>query len=236
MHEFENLQKDIENSNLPPDRKERVLFQHLSVRQKLFSVESYKEELLSFESAKFIDAASQSFTTASGVPTQLPQQLPVGLQLHFQLNRIIDGFVTNAKSVFDTLAREIQWLYEGTPVDDVYFSQIPSSHLRTKYSSSLLWDKIDTLKQQDWYKYLDTLRSSTIHESLISTRYNLQFDPLTNSIPISNIYLPDNPKEWPITYAKQNDLKKFTQEIHRNIIDFLEKVATIIKNDLPTIS
>lgn len=236
MHKFENLQKEIENCNLPTERKDRASFQHLSVRQKLFSVESYKEELLSFESAKFIDAASQSSTTSSGIPTHLPQQLPVGLQLHFQLNRIIDGFVTNAKSVFDTLARELQWLYEGPPQGDIYFSQWPPSRLPKRYSASLLWGKIDAVKQENWYTYLDVLRSSTIHESLISTRINLQFDPINNTVPISHIYLPDDPKVWPMTYTRQSDLKKFTQETHQNIIGFLEEIATIIKSDLPSIS
>jgi len=236
MHRFENLQKQIDSCSLPSARKERASFQHLSVTQKLFSVEYYKEELLSFETARFIDAASQSSTISSGTPAQLPQQLPVGLQLHFQLNRIIDGFVTNAKSVFDTLARELQWLYEGTPQGDIYFSQWPSSGLRQRYSASSLWGKIDAVKQENWYIYFSALRSNTIHESLISTRINLQFDPINNTIPISHIYLPDDLNLWPRTYTRQSDLKKFTQETHQSITGFLEEIATIIESDLPNIS
>ena len=236
MHRFENLQKEIDNCSLPSTRKERASFQHLSVTQKLFSVEYYKEELISFETARFIDAASQSSTTSSGTPAQLPQQLPVGLQLHFQLNRIIDGFVTNAKSVFDTLARELQWLYEGTPQGDIYFHAWPPSGLPQRYSASLLWGNIDAVKEEKWYTYLNLLRSSTIHESLISTRINLEFDPITNTIPISHIYLSDDPKVWPMTYARQSDLKRFTEQTHQNITKFLEEIATITKNDLPNIS
>jgi len=236
MREFENLQEQIGKSSLNSERKDRVLFQHLSLRQKLFSVEQYKEELLSFEQEKFLNAASQATTASSAIPTELPQKLPAGLELHFQLNRIIDGFVTNAKSIFDTLAREIEWLYQGPLGGDIYFSQWPSSQLRTRYSDSSLWDRIDAVKRQAWYEYLDALRSRTIHESLISTRFNLQFDPAIDTVPISNIYLPDDPRAWPMTYDNKNDLRRFTQDTHQNIIRFLEEVATAVKSDLPSIS
>lgn len=241
MTRFENLQNDIEQSSLSSERKERILHQHISVRQKIFSLEEYKNELLSFETVKFFEAmVSQSQTSTSSEVTapelQSQLQLPDNLKLTFQLLRILDGFLANAKSVFDTFAREVYWLYEGEPISDIYFATMPLPEIKAKQPDSLLWDEINRVKQELWYQYLDTLRSSTLHESIIATRVNIQLDPLTKTIPISNIYLPDDPRVWPITHEKQKDLKSFVQQTFEGVIQFLEKAAVTVKNDLPNIT
>lgn len=237
MSEFENLQNDIQQSSLPLDRKERILHQHISVCQKNFSLDEYKNEFLSFETAEFFEIVSQSMTVSSGVLVPEPQlQLLDNLKITFQLLRIIDGFLANAKSVFDTFARELYWLYKGNPSSDIYFATMPLPELKLEQPNSTLWNKINHVKQEPWYQYLDTLRSSTLHESIISTRVNIQLDPLTNKIQISNIYLPDDPRAWPITYANQKDLKSFIQQTFEGIIRFLEEAAIIVRNDLANIT
>lgn len=92
MSEFENLQNDIQQSSLSPERKEHVLHQHISVRQKIFSLGEYKNELLSFETAVFLDIVSPPSMTASivGVLVSGPQlQLQDSLKITFQLNRLV---------------------------------------------------------------------------------------------------------------------------------------------------
>lgn len=236
MHEFESLIEQIENCNLSSTRKDRVVFQHLSVQQKLSSLDHYKEELLSFESSSFIDAVDLSSSSSSAVSTSPGQQPLRSRSVAFELNRILDAFVTNGRSVFDTLAREMEWLYAGSPKGDIYFSKWPSEKLQKRYLSSSFWKIVDAVKQEQWYQYLGVVRKSTIHECLISPRIRFELDPISGTVPISSIFLPDDPKVWPASYDQQHDLKRFVQETHQKITKFLEEVAITVRNDLPKIA
>ena len=151
---------------------------HKSVEQKLWSANYCSERLqfdFSYPYAAAPSSETQSVDSSSAQTSQ--SQRPVDLENYCRFaNLYLDGFLMNAMSVLDTLARVINTLYyHGANSGDIYLLTIYAK-LAQSHPNSRLTSQLQSELNQPWLVDFRAYRTCTTHESLINIDVNLQFD------------------------------------------------------------
>ena len=208
------------------------LWFHLSVAQKLWSVDYFGDEIAGLQPAVFYEQLTQANTSRV-------QQSTDKKSFGLHSNLLLDGFLMNAMAVLDTLAHEIRVLYSFQGVqsktpskpDRVYIGTVKDDLVKyhsgkhlTKYLSSEL--------TKPWFGTFSRYRHCTTHESLIGSNVHLDVSAITGDLRQAVVPLPDDPKKRPFTYKSNRELKSYCEKTRDNIKQMASRSYYLIGKDM----
>jgi hypothetical protein len=184
---------------------------HLSVRQKLWSVDYFHSQIIELKPEILYEQRTQGNTL---VLDQYTDKEGFG----FYANLLLDGFLMNAMSAFDTLAHEIKLLYGFRRVPSkVYIHTIKDCLVRDHPHRALtMYLSRETAKP--WFDTFATYRHCTTHESLVGSNVHFDASLITGDLQQAYVPLPDDPRSKPFTYRRERELKSFCSKVNKRII------------------
>jgi hypothetical protein len=154
-------------------------------------------------------------------------------------NMFLDGLLMNAMAALDTLAHEIGMVYEfrGVPpvrtskwLGDLYIDKIPEKVKRC-HPTSRLAEYLESELAKDWFHTLDMYRNCTTHESLVAVELIQRTSLITEEIERS-VPLPDDPRSWSPTHAKNRELRSYGESLRQDVNRVVSQSYACIVEDL----
>lgn len=197
---------------------------HLSVKQKLWSINYYYDEILKLRPE--IHYLPRTKTT-SLIVDQSPNPEWFGLYT----NLLLDGFLMTSMSSLDTLAHEIRLLYIFQNVlDRLYITYI--SHLQRDHPNSYITDYLTREINKDWFRKFAKYRHCTTHESLVGASVDIRYGSITGDPQQATVPIPDDPTDRPLTFTENRELKSYCFTVRNHIIEMIRHSYYCIIQDI----
>jgi len=228
---FNELSKIIKESNILPntERIKNIECYINSVKQKEYSLKYYKEGVKN--ELKKLSTSSPSFIVTDQVFRDSDQIK--------EINRNFDGFIVNARSLFDSLSYLIKEIYP-LKRGKLYFNQAFIDNLkkcqRDKNITKLILSKIDVSEPKGWFHTLSSYRDTTIHKQIVDIEYLSSEESTTTGaekIKFLKAYLPENAYSKKINYIHEQEFEliAYVEKTYGIIEEFLKEIELAIKND-----
>jgi len=216
----EELHSLVVSSSVPQPIISDFELYYRSVEQKLWSA-SYSSGSVQLDSDYLYPPSSgrETLSVGSSITQTARVQAPPNMENYCRfINLHLDGFLMNAMSSLDTLARLIITVcYSGHPrLNKIYITNI-HPQLRVSHPNCMLTSQLLSELSQTWFRDFQAYRTCTTHESLIKYDVNLGFDQLHNTYRIPNLKLPDDPRAKPFTYRKRREVKTYCRTTNKRL-------------------
>ena len=208
---------------------------HVSVLQKLWSVDRYCESIaglkrvVSYEPPGRWDPNTNDLVAEASTDEQFLRSA----------NMFLDGLLMNAMAALDTLAHEIGVVYEfqGAPsiypskwLGNLYIDKIPEK-VKKCHPTSRLAEYLESELVKDWFHTLDMYRNCTTHESLVAIEMTQTTSLITEETERS-VPLPDDPRSWSPTHAKNRELRSYSESVRQDVKRIVSQSYACIAEDL----
>lgn len=199
---------------------------HLSVKQKLWSVDYFQDRIDELKP----EVLYQQQGTRGNVLMlgQYPDKEGFGLYA----NLILDGFLMNAMATLDTLAHEIKILYTFHPVPRKAYIHTIKQKLQSQHQYKALTKYLSGELAKPWFNLLATYRHCTTHESLVGSNIRSDEALITGDIQQAIITLPDDPRNRPLTYRRNRELKSYCVKTRKSVTDLVRHSYYYIVQDI----
>lgn len=222
----QRLQSIIQGHALSQPLLEEFQHFHLSVEQKLWSVDYFHDRIAELKPE--VAYGQQRTRGSTLVLDQHTDKEGFGLYA----NLILDGFLMNAMAALDTLAHEIKVLYAFHPVPrNVYIHTIKGNLVR-EHPSSALTRYLSSELAKPWFGPFATYRHCTTHESLVGSNVHYDETLITGELRQAFITLPDDPRNRPFTFRRNRELKSYCVKIRRTVTDLVRHSYYCIIQDI----
>lgn len=199
---------------------------HLSVKQKLWSVNHFYEQIKQLR-------PEQHYSPTPESPYIVVKQSPDREQFGLYANLLLDGFLITSMSTLDTLAHEITVLYTFKSLPrNLYITSV--KHLRRDHPSSYITHYLVTEINRLWFKTFSKYRNFTTHESLIGANIHIEADLITGDLLKAYVPLPDDPKHTPFRYTRNRALRPYCKSIKNHINEMIRHSYMCIIQDIKT--
>ena len=184
---------------------------HLSVAQKLWSVDYFQEQIDELEPEVLYTP------TGSQKNVLMVDQYQDRERFGLYANLILDGFLMNTMAALDTLAHEIKTLYTFPPLRPIIYIHTIKRQLTIHHPSKSLTTYLSTELARPWFNTLSEYRHCTTHESLVGSNVRADAALINGHIQQAVIVLPDDPRSRPFTYKRNRELKSYCAKARRSV-------------------
>lgn len=198
---------------------------HLSVRQKLWSVDYFHNQIIELKPEILYEQRTKGYTL---VLDQYTDKEGFG----FYANLLLDGFLMNAMSAFDTLAHEIKVLYRFRRVPPKLYIHTIKDCLVRDHSHCALTMYLSREMVKPWFDTFATYRHCTTHESLVGSNVRFDVSLITGDLQQVYVPLPDDARSKPFTYRHDRELKSFCGKVNKRVITMVRHSYYCIIQDI----
>ncbi len=211
-----------------PSQSFREEFQHfhLSVEQKLWSVDYFQERIDELEPEVFYKPKGSQENML------MVDQYQDKERFGFYANLSLDGFLMNTMAALDTLAHEISILYTFPALPPKIYIHTIKQKLTRHHPSKSLTTYLSRELARPWFHTLSEYRHCTTHESLVGSNVRADAALITGHIQQAIIMLPDDPRNRPFTYRRNRELKSYCAKARRSAIDLVRHSYYCIMQDI----
>ena len=199
---------------------------HLSVQQKLWSVDYFRERIKELEPEVLYKPKGSQENIL--MVDQYQDKEWFGLYA----NLILDGFLMNTMAALDTLAHEIKLLYTFPPLRPRIYIHTIEQKLTSHHPSKSLTTYLSTELARPWFNTLSEYRHCTTHESLVGSNVRADAALITGHIQQAIITLPDDPRNRPFTYRRNRELKSYCAKTRKGVTDLVRHSYYCILQDI----
>jgi len=223
----QKLQSTVETHAPSQSFLEEFQHFHLSVKQKLWSVDYFYNQIVELKPEVLYQ---QQETRGSTLVLKDPYINKEGFGLY--ANAILDGFLMNAMAVLDTLAHEIKILYTFQHVPQKVYIHTIKGKLAREYPSCTLTGYLSSELAKPWFDLFATYRHCTTHESLVGSNVRYDETLITGELQQAFITLPDDPGDRPFTYRRNRELKSYCIKIRGRVTELVRHSYYLIIQDI----
>lgn len=228
----ERLQSIVQANSRDKKLLDEFLHFHLSVVQKLWSVDRIGEQIAEMQPPVIWEQIVQDYTSRVQKSADIKR---FGLEANLHL----DCFLMNAMAVLDTLAHEMRVLYSFQAVQQrpsnrpsrVYIGTIREDMLKhhtgkhiTKYLAGEL--------AKPWFETFASYRHCTTHESLIGSNVHLDVSAITGDLHQAVVPLPDDPRKRPFSYKQGRELKSYCKKTREDLAQMVSHCYYHVVKDI----
>lgn len=183
---------------------------HLSVKQKLWSVDYFHNQIHELKPETLYEQRTQGNILVLDQSTDTEG-------FGFYANLLLDGFLMNAMSAFDTLAHEIKVLYRFRRVPNKIYIHTIKDCLARDHSRCALTTYLSTELAKPWFDTFAAYRHCTTHESLVGANVRFEASLITGDLQQAYVPLPDDPRRKPFTYRHERELKSYCDRVNKRV-------------------
>jgi hypothetical protein len=202
---------------------------HVSVSQKLWSVDYYCDNIAQLKPVTSYERMSRS-PASDLADGKMVAEGSTYKSFLLSMNMFLDGFLMNAVAALDTLAHEIWVIYKGSKSGDLYMNAV-KKELKKCHPKSQLVEHLEEHLAEDWFDTLRMYRRCTTHESLVAPDISFKISLITGEVEQS-IPLPDDPTNRPFTYAQKRELITYCEEARKKVKLIVDRSYICIVEDL----
>ncbi len=213
----EKLQAIVQANSTDRQFIDEFLHFHLSVMQKLWSVDHLGDQIAEMQPPVIWEQIVQDDTSRVQKSADVKR---FGLEANLHL----DCFLMNAMAVLDTLAHEIRVLYSfqaakqkpSNRPSKVYVGTVRNDMLKY-HSSKHITKYLAGELAKPWFETFASYRHCTTHESLIGSNVHLDLSAITGDLRQALVPLPDDPRKRPFDYKQGRELKAYCDKTREDI-------------------
>jgi len=200
---------------------------HLSVKQKLWSVDYFHNQINELEPEVLYQ---QQRTRGSTLVLKEPYINKEGFGLY--ANLVLDGFLMNAMAALDTLAHEIRVLYVFQPSPQNVYIRAIKQRLINEHPHCSLTQYLSDELTKPWFDPFANYRHCTTHESLVTSNVSYGETLITGDPQPAFITLADDPRNRPCTYNLKRELKSYCVKNKKSVTDLVRHSYYCIIQDI----
>ena len=206
---------------------DEVLHFHMSVKQKLWSIDYFNGQVQDLKPEVLYQARTQGNTLVLDRSTDVE-----GFGLY--ANLLLDGFLMNTVSALDTFAHEVKALYQfHRPPSKVYIRRIEGC-LAREHAGRALTTYLSVELAKRWFDTLTVYRHCTTHESLVGANVRFDASLITGDLQYAYVPLPDDPRHRPFTYKSGRELKSYCSSVRAHVVTLIRHSYYCIIQDIKT--
>jgi len=198
---------------------------HLSVRQKLWSVDNFHRQIHELKPEVLYEQRTQGNILVLDQSTDTEG-------FGFYANLLLDGFLMNAMSALDTLAHEIKVLYRFHRVPRKIYIRTIKGYLIREHLHCALTTYLSTELAKPWFDTFATYRHCTTHESLVGANVRFEASLITGDLQDAYVPLPDDPRRKPFSYRHARELKSYCDRVKNYVTALVRHSCYCIIQDI----
>jgi len=202
---------------------------HLSVRQKLWSVDNFHRQIHELKPEVLYEQRTQGNILVLDQSTDIEG-------FGFYANLLLDGFLMNTMSALDILAHEIKVLYRFNRVPNRIYIHTIKGCLVREHPLCALTKHLSTELAKPWFDTFSKYRHCTTHESLVGANVRFEASLITGDLQDAYVPLPDDPRRKPFTYRKERELKSYCDRVRKHVLTLVRHSYYCVIQDIQSAS